>query len=71
MAETGGRRLNDNSYMTNEVVSVLTLADISRLNYILGRMEGIAAGSPDCIMTALLDTCELLLEFIDEKKGKL
>lgn len=39
---------------------------MSRLNYLLGRFEGIAIGLQESQQAALLDTCEWLQEIIDE-----
>ena len=54
-----------------------TLELMSRLNYLLGRFEGIASALPDSISgvkvdfkTAMLDTCEWLQELIDELEQK-
>ena len=47
-----------------------TLELISRLNYLLGRFEGIASVLPESQQTALLDTCEWLTELIGELEPK-
>ena len=47
-----------------------TIELISRLNYLLGRFEGIASVIPESQQTALLDTCEWLQELIDELDPK-
>ena len=39
----------------------------SRLNYILGRFEGIAFATTGEIQIALLDTCEMLLALLEEE----
>ena len=44
----------------------MTMKQISRLNYILGRIEGIASGVEGDAKDALLDTAEWLDEFISE-----
>jgi len=47
-----------------------TLELMSRLNYLLGRFEGIAIGLQESQQAALLDTCEWLQELIDELDPK-
>ena len=44
----------------------MTPAQFSQINYILGRLEGIAAGCSGDLQTGVLDTCEMLAEWIDE-----
>lgn len=44
----------------------MTQEQISRLKYILGRFEGIAAGCSGDLQTGVLDTCEMLAAWIDE-----
>ena len=39
----------------------MTRDDISMLNYILGRFEGIAFGVDENVQDGILDTCEKLL----------
>lgn len=44
----------------------MTMTEVSRINYIIGRIEGIAAGCENpAINNALLDTAEMLSELID------
>ncbi len=42
----------------------MTHADISMLNYILGRLEGLACGADEDVQTGILDTCEQLADMI-------
>lgn len=42
----------------------MTRADISTLNYILGRLEGLACGAKNDVQTGILDTCEMLAKLI-------
>ena len=42
----------------------MTRADISTLNYILGRLEGLACGAGGDLQSGILDTCEQLAEMI-------
>ena len=44
----------------------MTREQLSRLNYILGRLEGFAAGCSGSLQTCVLDTCEMLSELIGE-----
>lgn len=44
----------------------MTRADISMLNYILGRFEGLACGADGEVQTGILDTCEQLSGLIEK-----
>lgn len=44
----------------------MTAEQLSRLNYIIGRIEGIASGTSGDIQNALLYTAEMLNEMFDE-----
>ena len=44
----------------------MTAEQLSRLNYIIGRIEGIGCVVPREIGDALLDTVEMLNELVDE-----
>ena len=48
----------------------MTRADISTLNYILGRLEGLACGAENDLQTGIVDTCEMLAELIDKNEKK-
>lgn len=39
--------------------------DALSLNYVLGRLEGLACGCEGAMQTGLLDTCEMLAEIIE------
>ena len=43
----------------------MTLQEISRLNYILGRLEWLACGCDGDVQSGILDTCEMLAELLD------
>lgn len=46
---------------------MMTIQQKTRLNYLLGRFEGLACAVSDVdVQTGLFDTCEWLQEFIDE-----
>ena len=47
---------------------MMTHADISTLNYILGRLEGLACGAGNDVQAGILDTCEMLAELIDKNE---
>lgn len=44
----------------------MTREDLSMLNYILGRFEGLACGCGGELQTGILDTCEQLAALIDK-----
>lgn len=44
----------------------MTRSDISQLNYILGRFEGLACGAQNEVQTGILDTCEQLYDLIQK-----
>ena len=44
----------------------MTPSDLSMLNYILGRLEGLACGCDGSLQSGLLDTCEQLAELIQK-----
>lgn len=44
----------------------MTPSDLSMLNYILGRLEGLACGCDGNLQSGLLDTCEQLAELIQK-----
>ena len=48
----------------------MTHADISMLNHILGRLEGLACGAENNVKAGILDTCEMLAELIDKNEKK-
>ena len=48
----------------------MTEKDIIQINYVVGRIEGIASGTSGDIKEALLDTAEILSEMIEEPKIK-
>ena len=49
----------------------MTIDEVSRINYIIGRIEGIAAGCEPLhtIASALLDTAEMLTALIEGENG--
>jgi len=47
----------------------MTLQEKSRLNYLLGRMEGLAEGIPEqAVRMSLISTCEMLTELLEENE---
>lgn len=47
----------------------MTLVEISNLNYVIGKLEGIASGVEQAnVQNALLDVAELLSEMLTEKE---
>ena len=42
----------------------MSVSDISMLNYILGRLEGLACGCDGSLQSGILDSCEMLSEMI-------
>lgn len=51
--------------------SKMNQSDLSMLNYILRRFEGLACGCDGSLQSGILDTCEMLSEMIRkfEKDG--
>ena len=50
---------------------MMSVSDISMLNYILGRLEGLACGCDGSLQSGILDSCEMLSAIIQkfEKDG--
>lgn len=44
----------------------MTPSDLSMLNYILGRLEGLACGCDGNLQSGLIDTCEQLAGLIQK-----